>query len=285
MGYTGLGSVLTMLQINYDSKEAIEFTKEVTKILAVEGWNEGILLGAEKTPALIFNDKKNIALFNKSKYLNKAIFNSVHPALFNNGCRFTHHTSIAPTGTISLAFTDNASNGIEPSFSHQYSRNIIMPGKKTKTKSDVYSYEYLKYKELINANIAVDDLPDYFATATELSPYAHIDIQASAQEYIDSSISKTINVPSDFSFETFKKIYLYAYEKGLKGCTTFRYNPEAFQGVLVNNKDLENTYYEITLDDGKKMKVKATDKIKYDNEIHDANNLFDAIKEGSYGKY
>ena len=155
------------------------------------------------------------------------------------GSRFTHHSSIAPTGTISLSLANNASNGIEPSFAHHYFRNVIREGKKSKEKIDVFSFELLAYRELINQRAmpnstnAAEKLPDYFTTADNITPKEHVDIQAASQLWIDSSISKTANVPTDYPYEDFKNIYLYAYEQGLKGCTTFRFNPEAFQGVLV----------------------------------------------------
>jgi ribonucleoside-diphosphate reductase alpha chain len=112
-----------------------------------------------------------------------------------------------------------------------------------------------------------------------------VDIQAASQLWIDSSISKTANVPTDYKYEDFKDIYLYAYEQGLKGCTTFRFNPEAFQGVLVKEEDLKNTTYVFTLEDGSEMKVKGDEEIEYDGEMHTAANLFDALKEGYYGKF
>ena len=112
-----------------------------------------------------------------------------------------------------------------------------------------------------------------------------MDVQAAAQKWIDSSISKTANVPTDYPYEAFKDIYLYAYEKGLKGCTTFRFNPEAFQGVLVKEKDLADTTYRFVLDDGSIVEAKGNEEIDYDGEVHTAANLFDALKEGYYGKY
>jgi ribonucleoside-diphosphate reductase alpha chain len=127
-------------------------------------------------------------------------------------------------------------------------------------------------------------LPDYFVSSEDVSPKEHVDIQAAAQLWIDSSISKTANVPTDYNYEDFKDIYLYAHEKGLKGCTTFRFNPEAFQGVLVKERDLKNTTYRFTLDDGKVIEVKGDEEIEYDGEVHTAANLFDALKEGYYGK-
>jgi ribonucleoside-diphosphate reductase alpha chain len=112
-----------------------------------------------------------------------------------------------------------------------------------------------------------------------------VDIQAASQKWIDSSISKTANVPTDFQYESFKDIYLYAHEKGLKGCTTFRFNPEAFQGVLVKEEDLKNTTYVFTLEDGREVSVKGDEEIEYDGEKHTAANLYDALKEGYYGKF
>ena len=128
-------------------------------------------------------------------------------------------------------------------------------------------------------------LPDYFVTAEDITPKEHVDVQSASQKWIDSSISKTANVPTDFKYEDFKDIYLYAHDKGLKGCTTFRFNPEAFQGVLVKEKDLEKTLYTFVLDDGKEIQIPGNEEVEYDGEIHTAANLFDALKEGYYGKF
>lgn len=168
---------------------------------------------------------------------------------------------------------------------------MIREGRKTKEKVAVYSFELLAYRELVNANAsptsenADNKLPEYFVTADDISPRQHVDIQAAAQKWIDSSISKTANIPTDFPYEEFKDIYVYAYEQGLKGCTTFRFNPEAFQGVLVKEKDLKNTTYVFTLEDGSQMELKGDEEIEYDGEVHSAANLFDALKEGYYGKF
>jgi len=130
-----------------------------------------------------------------------------------------------------------------------------------------------------------EQLPDYFITAEDITPTEHVDVQAAAQKWIDSSISKTANVPTDYPYEQFKDIYLYAYEEGLKGCTTFRFNPEAFQGVLVKEQDLEKTTYRFTLEDGTVIEAKGNEEIEYDGETHTAANLYDALKEGYYGKF
>ncbi|HEX4975779.1 MAG TPA: ribonucleoside-diphosphate reductase, adenosylcobalamin-dependent, partial [Pseudomonadales bacterium] len=177
------------------------------------------------------------------------------------------------------------------SFAHHYSRNVIREGKKSKEKVDVYSYELLAYRHLVNSQAEpfsedpAKKLPDYFIAADHVTPKQHVDVQAAAQKWVDSSISKTANVPTDYPFEDFKDIYLYAYESGLKGCTTFRFNPEVFQGVLVKQQDLENTVYRFTLEDGSCVEAKGNEEIEYDGEIHTAANLFDALKEGYYGKF
>ena len=172
-----------------------------------------------------------------------------------------------------------------------YSRNVIREGKKSKEKVDVFSYELLAFRHLVNGEATPFGdkeelkLPEYFITADDITPKQHVDVQAAAQKWIDSSISKTANVPTDFAFEDFQDIYQYAWEKGLKGCTTFRFNPEVFQGVLVKEQDLENTTYRFTLENGEVVEVKGNEEIEYDGETHSAANLFDALKEGYYGRF
>ena len=186
---------------------------------------------------------------------------------------------------------NNASNGIEPSFAHHYSRNVIREGKKSKEKVEVFSFELLAYRALINAGAMplsedpATKLPDYFVAADDIGPKQHVDIQAASQKWIDSSISKTANVPTDYPYEDFKDIYFYAYKQGLKGCTTFRFNPAAFQGVLVKDADLANTLYHFELEDGSVIELRGNEEVEYDGEMHTAANLFDALKEGYYGKF
>ena len=322
MGFLGLGSTITMLRMRYGDKDSVEFTEEVARQLALAGWEEGLELAKEKGPAPIMDETFEVTeeMLRKrpemradgyepgdkvpgrilharySRYMQRIA--AENPKLVEQmaetGTRFTHHSSIAPTGTISLSLANNASNGIEPSFAHHYFRNVIRQGKKSKEKVDVFSFELLAYRDMVDpkalpagaaATAAGTDLPDFFITADEVSPKQHVDIQAAAQKWIDSSISKTANVPTDYPYEDFKDIYLYAYKQGLKGCTTFRFNPEAFQGVLVKEKDLKNTSYTFTLDDGTKVELKGDEEIEYDGEVHTAANLFDALKEGYYGKF
>lgn len=298
MGYLGLGSALAMMCVAYGSRESIAFTEEVTKVLTIEGYETGIQLAMEKGPAPIMDEEFNLPnttmalgrhLWAQSKFMQKVWKErpDLEELAHIHGCRFTHHSSIAPTGTIALSVNNNASNGIEPSFAHQYSRNVIISGKKTKKKSNVYSYELLMFRELVNPDAGAynDILPNYFVDSSSITPIEHVNVQAAAQKWIDSSISKTINVPTDYPFDKFKDIYMYAYEKGLKGCTTFRYNPEAFQGVLVTEENLKNTFYEFTDQEGNVFKCSGEEEIFFDGEMHTAANLYDALKENYYGKF
>ena len=319
MGYLGLGSTMTLMGMKYGSPESIRFTEEVSREMALAGWEAGLELAREKGPAPIMNEgfKVTKEMLKKrpemardgwkagdripgrilhakySRYMQRVaeIAPKLVEELAETGCRFTHHTSIAPTGTISLSLANNASNGIEPSFAHFYFRNVIRDGKKTKEKIDVYSFELLAYRELVNpkakpgSTAEGEKLPEYFIASEDITPKEHVEVQAAAQKWVDSSISKTANVPTDFPYEKFKDIYLYAHEKGLKGCTTFRFNPEAFQGVLVKEQDLKNTVYKFTLDDGTVVEARGDEEIEYDGELHTAANLFDALRDGFYGRY
>jgi ribonucleoside-diphosphate reductase alpha chain len=319
MGFLGLGSTLTMLKMRYGTKESCEFTEQVARDMALAGWEVALSLAQEKGPAPIMSEEFEVTaeMLRKrpemvqdgyqvgdkvpgrvlhstySRYMQRVA--GVAPELVmqlaETGARFTHHSSIAPTGTISLSLANNASNGIEPSFAHHYSRNVIREGKKSKEKVEVFSYELLAYRELINAaaipgsDKPEERLPDYFVAADDISPVEHVDIQAAAQLWVDSSISKTANVPTAYPYADFKDIYRYAHQRGLKGCTTFRFNPAAFQGVLVKEADLENTLYRFELEDGTVIEAKGNEEIEYDGETHTAANLFDALKEGYYGKF
>ncbi len=319
MGFLGLGSTATMLGMTYGDEKSVEFTESIAREMAMAGWNQALELAKEKGPAPIMLEEftvtgEMLAMRPEMEADGYAIGDTVNGAelhakysrymqqvadidaelveeLSRVGARFTHHSSIAPTGTISLSMANNASNGIEPSFAHHYARNVIREGRKTKEKVDVFSYELLAYREVVNANAMPysenpdEQLPANFVTSDTITPKQHVDIQAAAQKWVDSSISKTANVPTDYPYEDFKDIYMYAYDKGLKGCTTFRFNPEAFQGVLVKEDDLENTTYQFTLDDGSTVEFKGNEEVEYDGETHTAANLFDALKEGYYGKF
>ncbi|MYE48199.1 MAG: adenosylcobalamin-dependent ribonucleoside-diphosphate reductase [Gammaproteobacteria bacterium] len=318
MGFLGLGSTLTMLRIRYGSDDSTGFTERVARELAVTGWRVGLELAREKGPAPIMDEEFEVTpqmlrrrpemaedgvragdrlpgkvlMARYSRYMQRVAGEDPElvAAIAEDGARFTHHSSIAPTGTISLSLGNNASNGIEPSFAHHYFRNVIREGRKTKEKVPVYSYELLAYRERINPGANPEGegeqaLPGYFVTADDVSPSEHVAIQGAAQKWVDSSISKTANVPSDYPYDRFKDIYIEAWKSGLKGCTTFRFNPTAFQGVLVKEKDLKSTFYVFQLEDGSEVRFAGDEEVEYDGQVHTAANLFDALKEGYYGKF
>src|SRR5690606_25555027 len=202
-----LGSTLTMLRIAYGSPGSIAFTEQISRKLALTGWREGVELAKEKGPAPIFEEMFTLSralldkrptlrahanlgdevpgkvLFCHSRYMQQSAEEDPElvEAIETHGCRFTHHSSIAPTGTISLSLANNASNGIEPSFAHHYARNIIRPGKKSKEKVDVYSYELLRYRQLVDAKATPyplngePALPDYFVVSDEITPEQHVE--------------------------------------------------------------------------------------------------------------
>ncbi|EEB78160.1 ribonucleoside-diphosphate reductase, adenosylcobalamin-dependent [marine gamma proteobacterium HTCC2148] len=295
MGFLGLGSTLTMLQMKYGEEDSLEFTEEVSKQMAVSGWKIGLDLAREKGAAPIMDEEFEVTgemlrrrpemaadgiklgdklpgkvLHSKYSHYMQALALE-EPELVNSiiqeGARFTHHSSIAPTGTISLSLANNASNGIEPSFAHHYSRNVIREGKKSKEKVDVFSFELLAYRELVNGDAMplTDDeskkLPDYFIASDNVTPRQHVDVQSAAQKWVDSSISKTINVPTDCPYEDFKDTYLYAAEQGLKGCTTFRFIPEASQGVLMKEEDWRTLTISSPLRMAPRLNSRATKKL------------------------
>ena len=313
MGFLGLGSMLAMLRIRYGSAAAVDFTERLARELAVTGWRTGLELAREKGAAPLFDEdftvtpamlrqrpemivdgfrvgdtlKGRVLLAKYSRYMQALA--EIEPALVAElaevGARFTHHSSIAPTGTIALSFANNASNGIEPSFAHRYVRNVIREGRNTKEAIEVLSLELLAWRAHGDSDADESDLPPWFVTANDITPGEHVAMQAAAQRWIDSSISKTINVPTELPFDAFKEIYLDAWHRGLKGCTTFRYNPAAFQGVLVRPDEVARTRYRFTLDDGSTLEFAGDDELEYEGQVHTAANLYDALKEGYYGKY
>jgi ribonucleoside-diphosphate reductase alpha chain len=316
MGYMGLGSALSMMCIQYGSDKSVEFTRKVTQVLAYMNYTAGYELAKEKGEAPVLQHMHNVAdmphNFNtnfkgkSAAYKGRTLFLESH--YFDNfegddegasilrmmkkyGCRFSHATSIAPTGTIAFGLGNNVSNGIEPSFLNYYLRNRIVAGKATKEQVAMYSYEMLAYKEYVKAGLVKHEgevtdknLPEYFSTASTVSVRGHIDIQAAAQEWVDSSISKTVNVPRDISFNDFKEVYAYAHRKGLKGCATYRPNPERFSGVLVRPEEQASTIYEFTTENGDTFSARGDEKIQYRGEEHVAANLYEAINNGYFGK-
>src|SRR6185437_15570163 len=226
LGITGLADALIMCGLRYGSREAVAATEAWLGLIEREAYLASAALAAEKGP---------FPLFDRDKYLAgetvAALDDEVRAAIAKNGIRNALLTSVAPTGTISL-FADNVSSGIEPVFSFRYTRNVLMPDG-SRREEEVSDYAYRLFRRLKGETAP---LPDAFVDAQTLAPADHVVMQAAVQKYIDSSISKTINLPAEISFEAFKDIYLQAYELGCKGCTTYRPN-EVTGAVLTVRKE------------------------------------------------
>jgi ribonucleoside-diphosphate reductase alpha chain len=214
LGITGLADALVMCGLRYGSREAVTATEAWMALIEREAYLASTALAAEKGP---------FPLFDRDKYLAgetiAALDDDVRAAIAKHGIRNALLTSVAPTGTISL-FADNVSSGIEPVFSYRYTRSVLMPDG-TRREEEVSDYAYRLFRRLKGETAP---LPDYFVDAQSLAPEDHLVMQAAVQRHIDSSISKTINLPADIPFDDFKDIYVRAYAMGCKGCTTYRPN-------------------------------------------------------------
>ncbi|HRO36924.1 adenosylcobalamin-dependent ribonucleoside-diphosphate reductase [Thauera sp.] len=216
LGFTGLGDALIMLGLRYDTPAARDEARKISEFMR----NRAYLASSE-----LARERGAFPLFNADLYLSGGNFASRLPAdvkdkIRKHGIRNSHLLSIAPTGTISLAFADNASNGIEPPFSYTYTRRKRMADGTFKEYA-VEDYAWRLYKHL-GGN--VDALPQSFVTALEISAQAHKDMVAAVAPYIDTSISKTVNVPEDYPYAEFEDLYLTAWKAGLKGLATYRPN-------------------------------------------------------------
>ena len=214
LGVTGVANMLAMLQVPYGTEEAAEMVEAVMKQIDILAYETSCDLAQEKGA---------FPLFDPDEFLAPGTHASNHPEWLQDrirevGIRNALLTSIAPTGTISL-YAGNVSSGIEPVFANEYTRKVTQKDG-TKTEELVQDYGVAEYRKLYPSG----PLPDYFVTAQTLSPLDHVRMQAAAQKWVDSSISKTINCPEDISFEDFKEVYMEAYRTGCKGCTTYRPN-------------------------------------------------------------
>jgi ribonucleoside-diphosphate reductase alpha chain len=226
LGVTGLADALIMCRVRYGSAPSVNL---------IERWFKTIRRAAYLASSGLAAEKGSFPLFDREKFLDGQTIKELDQDI--RGMRNALLTSIAPTGTISL-LAENVSSGIEPVFAYSYKRKITKAGGE-RSEEKVEDYAYRRFRELNGEG----PLPDYFVNAQTLSPEAHIAVQAAAQKYVDSSISKTVNCPADISFEAFKDIYQSAYEAGCKGCTTWR--PNDITGAI------------LSLDETRKASVKA----------------------------
>jgi ribonucleoside-diphosphate reductase alpha chain len=214
LGVTGLADALILCGLRYGSAGAVAATESWLGTIQREAYRASTALAAEKGA---------FPLFDRERYLAgetvMGLDEEMRAQISQNGIRNALLTSVAPTGTISL-FADNVSSGIEPVFSFRHTRNVLMPDG-TRREEEVTDYAYRLFRRL-KGELA--PLPDYFSDAQSLTPEDHVVMQAAVQKHIDSSISKTINVPAEIPFDRFKDVYLQAYALGCKGCTTYRPN-------------------------------------------------------------
>jgi ribonucleoside-diphosphate reductase alpha chain len=230
LGVTGLADALILCGLRYGSSAAVAATAGWLAAIEREAYLASAALAAEKGP---------FPLLDRERYLAgetvAALDEEVRAKIAENGIRNALLTSIAPTGTISL-FADNVSSGIEPVFSFRHTRNLLMPDG-THREEEVADYAYRMFRRL-KGELA--PLPDYFVDAQVLSPEDHVVMQATVQKHVDSSISKTINLPAEIPFDSFKDIYRQAYALGCKGCTTYRPN-EVTGAVLAVRDEMPST--------------------------------------------
>lgn len=257
LGITGFADMLAMLGMKYNSKEAIDFASKLMNFISLNTYKASIALAKEKGEFPLLDRQK----FVESGFIQKHYKNdenndmadewlSVMEDILKYGIRNSKMISIAPTGTLSLTFGNNCSSGLEPIFSLEYERKVKMGGQSEENIKIVpmrdYAYgRWLEVKNGEDCNVK----EDVFITALEMTVDEHVDMLAALAYHVDMSCSKTINVPSEYSFEDTKKIYKKCHELGIKGCTIFRPN-EIRQGILISEKDENKQSVDETISHG-----------------------------------
>jgi ribonucleoside-diphosphate reductase alpha chain len=224
LGVTGLADALAMMGLVYGTREAADMTSTIMREITLTAYETSVALAVEKGSFPTFQADKLLAQGTFASRLPEDLKDRIREF----GLRNSLLTSIAPTGTISLV-AGNLSSGIEPIFATNYERKVLLPDG-TRKAEVVQDYAVWLYRDMLG-NVE-GPLPPAFVTAQTINPEAHVRMQAAAQEWVDSSISKTVNVPEDISFENFKAVYQLAYDSGCKGCTTYR--PNAVTGSVLS---------------------------------------------------
>ena len=227
LGFTGLGSALMMLGLPYNTAKARKLASKIAQVMRDTAYEASVELAIERGPFPLFDAEQYLAAPRFASRLPKELKEKIR----THGIRNSHLLSIAPTGTISLAFADNASNGIEPAFSFTYQRKKRMPDG-SKKEYDVEDHAYRLYRDMGGD---ITKLPEAFVTALEISAYDHLEMVAAVAPYIDSAVSKTVNVAADYPFDQFSDLYLQAWKAGLKGLATYR--PNEVLGSVLSVKD------------------------------------------------
>jgi ribonucleoside-diphosphate reductase alpha chain len=243
LGFTGLGDALIMLKLRYDGDAARDMATRISEFMRDRSYMYSVELARERGAFPLFNADMYLSGGNFASRLPQEVKDSIR----KYGLRNSHLLSIAPTGTISLAFADNASNGIEPPFSWTYTRKKRMADGTFKEYA-VEDYAWRLYK---HQGGDVSKLPDYFVTALEISAQAHEQMVAAVAPYIDTSISKTVNVPADYPYSEFEDLYMVAWKSGLKGLATYRPNSVLGSVLSVTSTPAESAAkqpHDVTID-------------------------------------
>jgi ribonucleoside-diphosphate reductase alpha chain len=222
LGFLGLGDALIMMGIGYDTEEGREFAAKISRCMRDTAYRASIELAKERGPFPLFDSRKYL----EGSFVD-ALPEDIRAGIAEHGIRNSHLLSIAPTGTISLAFADNASNGIEPAFQWVYLRRKRGPDGRSE-EYEVADHAWRVYRQ---RGLDMTALPHYFKTALEISAKSHAEMLKSVQPFIDGAISKTVNIPEDYPFEDFRGLYLQAWKDGLKGLATYR--PNATLGAVL----------------------------------------------------
>jgi ribonucleoside-diphosphate reductase alpha chain len=225
LGFLGLGSALVMLGLRYDSDEGRALAERISRELRDAAYAASIELAKEKGPFPLFDADKYL----RGQFVSR-LPQELKDAIWSHGIRNSHLLSIAPTGTIALAFADNASNGIEPAYSWTYQRKKRMPDDSTRI-YEVADHAWRLYRQL-GHDVADEALPPQFVTALQMPALEHLRMMEAVQPFIDTAISKTVNVPVDYPYEEFKDLYSAAWRAGLKGLATYR--PNAVLGSVLS---------------------------------------------------
>jgi ribonucleoside-diphosphate reductase alpha chain len=232
VGFSGLGDALIMLGLKYGSDDSLSISEFISNIMRNEAYRVSSKLAIEKGCFPLYNEE---LYFQEGTFASKLPPTIIEEIKSNGGMRNSHLLSIAPTGTISLAFFNNVSNGIEPAFSWSYKRRKRANNGEWE-EYDVEDYAYMLYKKLYPEEFKKYGLPKCFVSALELSIDDHVNMLSVVQKYVDSSISKTVNIPADYDFESFKDLYKQAWSKGLKGLSTYRPN-DTLGSILIANDE------------------------------------------------
>jgi ribonucleoside-diphosphate reductase alpha chain len=232
LGFTGLASALQQLGVAYGSPDAVSLTREIARRQAIAAYSASVELARERGPFPLFDALE----FCRSPFIQNLPCD-LQADIAKYGTRNGVLLSVAPTGTTSLVM-GNVSSGIEPVFDHRYRRRMRDADGELTLEYDVFDYGYLRFHEHHGCDPRQADqvmpLPDYFVTSADLTVRQHLEMQAAAQEWIDSSISKTINCPVSMTFDEFRGVYDMAYELGLKSCTTYRPDPASSRGAILS---------------------------------------------------